>query len=432
MKKLIKFVLVILVPVSLQAQTYLIDFTASGITNEIDSIFIENITQGYSLTISGGDTLKLFGTAGIYQITNQKSLLKIYPNPFDVKAQIEFYSNTYSTVEISINNVNGNLILKKSIKVNSGLNILEITDIPRGYYVLTLKTDNQEYRSVSFISINNNTSQPDIYLKENFITKNDYILKSSKNQILLSYNTGDQMFYIAYSGIYSEHKYDIPTSSKTINFEFSTSSCGGVFTDSRDNNSYNSVRIGKQCWMKENLKYLPEVSPSSTQSSTEKYYYVYGYQGNDVTEAKQSPNYNTFGVLYNWTAAVDGNTGSNINPSNLQGACPQGWHLPSYSEWNQLLNFAGGAETSAPKLKSTDLWAQPNNHTNETNFSALPGGVKYYDGNFYLLITGGDWWSSSEEDNILAYDLNMDYNRDDVATGIFNKNIGAAVRCVKD
>lgn len=332
MKKLVKILLVFISTSSMQAQTYLINFTASGITNQIDSIYVENITQGYSLTISGNDTLKLYGTAGIYQITNQKPQLKIYPNPFDVKAEVEFHSNAYSTVEASISNTKGNLILKKSLKVNAGLNIMEVTDIPGGYYVLSLKTNDQEYCSVSFISINNNTSKPDIYLKENTFLENNNRLKNLRNQIILSYNTGDQMFYIAYSGIYSEHKYDVPNSGKTINFEFSTSSCGGSFTDFRDDNIYNSVRIGKQCWMKENLKYLPSVSPSASQSSSEKHYYVYGYQGNDVNEAKQSSNYNNFGVLYNWTAAVDGSYGSNTNPSQIRGACPEEWHVPSYSE----------------------------------------------------------------------------------------------------
>jgi uncharacterized protein (TIGR02145 family) len=105
----------------------------------------------------------------------------------------------------------------------------------------------------------------------------------------------------------------------------------GSFTDSRDGKTYKTVKIGDQWWMAENLAWLPAVNPVNDNSSTEKYYYVSGYNGTDVSAAKATQNYTTYGVLYNWPAAMNGAAGSDANPSSVQGACPAGWHIPSYT-----------------------------------------------------------------------------------------------------
>jgi len=116
----------------------------------------------------------------------------------------------------------------------------------------------------------------------------------------------------------------------------------GSFTDSRDQNIYKTVKIGEQLWMAENLRYLPQVFATDQYglSASEPRYYVSGYyRGSSVEEAKEKESYNKYGVIYNWPAAMGGAEQSNSNPSGVQGACPQGWHLPSLSEWEQLLRY---------------------------------------------------------------------------------------------
>ena len=71
------------------------------------------------------------------------------------------------------------------------------------------------------------------------------------------------------------------------------------------------------------------------------YHYVYGYNGTDVNDAKAASNYSTFGVLYNWPRAMTDEAGSDLVPSIVQGVCPEGWHLPSHSEWNKLVGYLG-------------------------------------------------------------------------------------------
>lgn len=166
--------------------------------------------------------------------------------------------------------------------------------------------------------------------------------------------------------------------------------CGtSVINDSRDGNVYTTVQIGTRCWMKENLRYLPAVSPPSTLSNTAIHYYVYGYSGSDVNAAKATSNYATYGVLYNWNAAMQTTAttaGTSANPSTLQGACPTGWHLPSDTEWQSFEVSLGMSAAQAAgsgfrgtdegdKLKSATGWnASPGNGNNSTGFTGLPGG----------------------------------------------------------
>src|SRR5690554_2300197 len=211
----------------------------------------------------------------------------------------------------------------------------------------------------------------------------------------------------------------------------------GTFIDSRDGNEYNWVQIGDQVWMAENLAYLPSVNrvADGSEDAAGSYYSVYGYDGTNVADAKATDNYATYGVLYNWTAAMDGEASSTTNPSGIQGVCPAGWHLPSDAEWTELTDYLGGTSVAGGKLKETGTthWASPNTGaTNETGFTALPGGERYYDGAFYNIGYYGSWWSATELSATYAWYRSMDYDSSNVYRGDHNKEVGFAVRCLCD
>lgn len=210
----------------------------------------------------------------------------------------------------------------------------------------------------------------------------------------------------------------------------------GTFTDSRDGNEYNWAQIGNQVWMVENLKYLPSVVGPETGSKTTPHYYVYGYNGTNVTDAKATANYNTYGVLYNWPAAMNGAASSTTNPSGVQGVCPTGWHVPSDAEWTELTDYLGGTSDAGGKLKETGTthWNSPNTGaTNETGFTALPGGYRsdIY-GSFSYVGIGGYWWSATEDGTNYAWRRSMDYNGSTVNRGRIHKEYGFCVRCLRD
>lgn len=205
-----------------------------------------------------------------------------------------------------------------------------------------------------------------------------------------------------------------------------------TFIDARDGNVYEWVTIGDQVWMAENLKYLPSVVGPSIGSDSLSHYYVYNYDGTDVDAAKATSNYATYGVLYNWAAAMAGSPSSWANPSGVQGVCPTGWHLPSNAEWNELARFLKDNNLTSYDLKEigTTHWAKPNEGaTNETGFTALPGGYK--SDSFKFIGWWGYWWSATMygKDRALTFRF---YSTIDTYIDYIPRSYGVYVRCVKD
>ena len=214
--------------------------------------------------------------------------------------------------------------------------------------------------------------------------------------------------------------------------------CPGMptFTD-RDGNTYNTVQIGSQCWMKENLrttKYADGTSipQGSNTSSTIAYWY---YPNNDAT------NKPTYGLLYNWYAVT--RNFSSANHSRAQGICPTGWHVPNTTEWGQLRNYVSdqsefvclGNQQIAKALASPTGWDSstticsvgymPSNN-NATGFSALPAG--YYNGSNNNFGISTDFWSSDSNATTFGFGSHTTY----LQFGSPNKNCGYSVRCVRD
>jgi uncharacterized protein (TIGR02145 family) len=185
--------------------------------------------------------------------------------------------------------------------------------------------------------------------------------------------------------------------------------------------------------MKENLAYLPKVSPSLLGSDTLPFYYVYGYEGNSIIEAKATQNFNTYGVLYNWESAKI--------------SCPVGWHLPSDEGWKILEKNQGmtqidsdlfgvrstGAVAGKLKEVGTSHWNSPNTGaTNRSGFTALPGGSRSPDGGFSTQGILGTFWSSSAYDTLKAILRNLSCEADAIVRNGDFRTYGLAVRCLKD
>ena len=228
---------------------------------------------------------------------------------------------------------------------------------------------------------------------------------------------------------------------KTFNTPYET------FIDSRDYKEYKIVTIGSQVWMAENLAYLPSVVGPSTTSDIEPLYYVYDYNGTDIDAAKATENYQTYGVLYNWPAVMNGALTSNTIPSGVQGVCPAGWHLPSDTEWKELEMYLGMTQEEADefttrgtdegsKLKEagTTHWRYPNaGATNSSGFTVLPGGQLYsYDGNFVGVSTTCMFWTSTQWEDDSAVLRILAVAEPTVMRSGQEKGRGYSVRCIMD
>jgi uncharacterized protein (TIGR02145 family)/uncharacterized repeat protein (TIGR02543 family) len=185
----------------------------------------------------------------------------------------------------------------------------------------------------------------------------------------------------------------------------------GSFTDSRDGQTYRTVRIGDQTWMAENLNFAGHLFGES---------WCY----NNVPDSCAR-----YGRLYNWGTAMAGSLSSTAVPSGVQGVCPVGWHLPSRNEWTTLVDFVG-RNVAGTRLKSSPPdW----NGTDDFGFSALPGGNRNSDGPFGNVGTGGHWWSATEVDVSAsnAWNRSMNTGYDNVVDGSSRKSFGFSVLCVR-
>jgi uncharacterized protein (TIGR02145 family) len=226
-------------------------------------------------------------------------------------------------------------------------------------------------------------------------------------------------------------------------------------------NTYNTVSIGTQCWMKENLRVRryndgTEIrfdasggvlgTTSQTWAGTGREYGAFTIYANDSTGTPS--NLTSYGYLYNWYAAKGiYKTGVIVSTDTLN-ICPSGWHVPSDSDWNKLVIFIDSgtpaadttitgtqSTTAGGMLKSTLLWASPNTGaTNPSVFSALPGGYRESTGRFFRLGTRTFFWSATEYDTTAAWHRVL-YNNSgtvDRLNTIITKSFGASVRCLRD
>lgn len=210
----------------------------------------------------------------------------------------------------------------------------------------------------------------------------------------------------------------------------------GTMQDPRDGRNYEWIRLGRQTWMAENLAYLPEVSPSSVGSDTLPYYYVYNYNGTDVNSARSAVYFDRVGVFYNWTAAMNGGESTDNNPSGVRGICPEGWHLPSDPEWDELVVYLNGEYIAGKTMKSTNGWNDFRKMTgkgdNSSGFNGYPGGARKSGGGFYKLGYHALYWSATEYNEHNAWYRNLGYYHDGVYRYFTGKECGFSVRCVRD
>jgi uncharacterized protein (TIGR02145 family) len=193
-----------------------------------------------------------------------------------------------------------------------------------------------------------------------------------------------------------------------------------------DGNVYPIITIGKQGWMKEDLKTTRYSNGDSINTTTPATLDItneptpklqWAYDGN-------KSNVEIYGRLYTWYAATDD-----------RNICPTGWHVPTYADWSTLTTYLVGEYVAGGKLKEkgTTHWKSPNTGaTNESGFTALPGGYRYGNGTFYDIGGTGNWWSSTEVSTINAWCYTMYNNLRNVNKHYGKKTNDLSVRCVRD
>jgi uncharacterized protein (TIGR02145 family) len=382
MKKSIIFIFLVFAVLKNQAQDYLISFAGSGDTTEVSTVQVNNVNSGASVSLNGGDILHLIPALGISTYDSDNGSLQLYPNPVAEQSMLTFVVPKAGTVVISIVDLSGKTICKVSTWLSSGTQNFRVSGITRGIYFLRINGENYDY-ATKLAGQNRRQSEAKIEYVASVKNSTGNRPKSTSATIDMPYSDGNTLIYKGTSGKYSAIVTDVPTESKTTTFPFV--SC----TDS-DGNQYAIVKIGtgrfEQYWMAENLKV--GIAIDSTQVPTDNgiiEYYCYRDKLFLCAE---------YGGLYQWDELMNYN-----GTEGSRGICPAGWHVPTNQEFYDLEVFLGGMHVAGGKLKETgtEHWNANNvGATNETGFTALPGGQLQSWGPVYGLIRyTARFWSSS-------------------------------------
>jgi uncharacterized protein (TIGR02145 family) len=228
-----------------------------------------------------------------------------------------------------------------------------------------------------------------------------------------------------------------------------TANCGTV-TD-YDGNTYQTVMLGKQCWMAENLRTThyadgTEIAMGDGVSISIPYRYCPNLDKNNVP---------TYGYLYNWVAVMGGSASSNSVPSNVQGICPDGWHVPSYDEFIIMLDYVaskpqyqcdGNPQKTAKALASTTGWdyggakskyspGDNSQDNNATGFNAMPAGTGTGTESAWFGHDAWFWTTTGSDKGRGATSIRISYGSPTISRGNFYngyfKENQFSVRCVR-
>jgi len=429
---------------SANAQDYLITFTGSGESTTVDSVRVENLTQVTNLSVDGSNVLHLVSTVtGIESLIHPiRNPLWIYPNPMTDYTNLQFNLHDQGKTVISIQDISGRLIFQAQDYLSADNHTYQIVGLEKGLYIVTVRSEGT-IETGNLISygpgagnpkiqhINTLRSQEVIPEEDAVAEKKEDPTKRTTGEVQMQYTTGDKLKLTGISGDYSTVIIDVPTESKAITFNFIACTDG-------DKNSYQTIRIGDQLWMAENLKTTKfrNGTPIPTETINDAWRKLvtpaYCWCNNNEAEYKA-----TYGALYNWYAASSGNL------------CPTGWHVPADAEWTNLTNYLtqngygypDGADQIAKSMAATWGWktyteaGTPGNDqlsNNNSGFTALPAGYRADGGVFVSHGLHGFFWSSEEFWSGEARGLGVSYFSSTAYRSRFYNHYGFSVRCLLD
>lgn len=419
----------------------------------LDSILVENLTQGGDTTLYATDTvLVLDYLTGIFESRkideNTFTVSQNYPNPFKGRTEVNLYLPEKDEIKVTVRDILGRKMAHYENTLIQGNHNFVFYSGDEKYYLLTI-TGSQKSQTITMLNAGSHfTGTQKCRIDYTGANGDAAFFKSQNYAKGFAFSPGDELMFTAYAltaigNLGSNVVVDTPEESSTYAFDIIGGlRCPGMpaVTDP-DGNTYYTIQIGDQCWMNENLKTttysngapIPHApDPAEWGTMTEGAYVWYD---NDTSWKDK------YGALYNWPAAV--------NPNGL---CPEGWHVPTNNEWTALTDFLGGTiSPSGAELKScrqvnTPLGGACNTTTqpywNESTisygtdiygFSGLPGGLRNWSGPFQSNGYGGYWWTSTEKNAEAAWIRSLWYDHSAVALSDNNNKMGGrSVRCLKD
>jgi len=403
------------------AQDYVISFAGTGGSSTVETVNVQNLTQGTNLTLSGTDVLHLVNTLGIDLLSvNNDNPLRIYPNPMTETSSVEFYATASGVAAIELFDITGKLVVLFQHNFQSGIHTFALSGLSTGVYLLRVKSENYFYKG-ELVCKSTSMDHGKIDYEFGIIKSESRSKVKSMNSIIpMQYNDGDQLLFTGSSGIYTTVIPLVPIQSQTVTFNF-------VSCTDADSNNYPTVTIGTQLWMAKNLNVGTRIDgyyEQTNNGTSEKYCF------NDLDS-----NCTVYGGLYQWNELMQ-----YITTEGAKGICPVGWHIPTDAEWTTLITFLGGQSFAGGKIKETGRthwsWSYPPypGPTNSSGFTALGAGYRHFDGSYYFstLTYNTYFYSSSQNGNTDPGYVFLAADNDYFIPGWIPVTWGFSCRCLKD
>ena len=453
-------ILALLQPYQVWSQTTL---TFTGKNNmgshvPMHHVVVENLTQDWSDTLYYPDTLQVLSGVGIddHETVVPFFLSPAMPNPSNGTASFHLSISYDDHVVIDMLDLLGRSVKGLDLELQAGMHTFRLWLLYPQVYFFSVRTSRHQATEVIMNMGSSGVERIEYMGGE---TSDMVLAKSSRLVSNNLFSPGDEMRYRGYvatgvgyfaSNVVQENLYG----DGTVELEFLMYDTTANYTAcpdepvvvDYDGNQYFTVQIGSQCWMKQNLRTThyadgTAIPTSSEESYTNPYYYDYASSSLSLQER---------GYLYNWPAAMHGDTSSNTVPSGVQGVCPYGWHLPSHGEWAQLADYVGsqseyvcgGNSTYIAKALAVPTgWTSSSNYAcavgnnqsvnNATGFSAYPAGHCRGD-NFQYTGQYTYFWSSTQYNETQAWCRQLCYNYQNVNYFYNARYCGFSVRCLRN
>ena len=458
----------LLFSVSLNAQTKVVTFVGKNSTNnqyvKLSKVVVTNKTANWSETLVYPDTTLILKTTGIADnaLNNRFGLDQNRPNPFQGTTDVALQVSKAGKVTVTLYDVMGRQLENMSLTdVQPGQHNFRVQVAHAGIYFMTVQQNGQS-ASIKMIAQAAASNNHINYVGMDASNKQN-LKNGAKGEINKPYKDGDMLTYQGFATIDGKQVASKTVSSKVVNTEKITLQfdpvsdefiCGTSIAVDIDGNTYNTILIGSQCWMTENMrtsKFADGTEIEFNDERSEKIPHRYLPNGNEKNVAK-------VGYLYNWPAVMNGKTTSNAIPSGVQGMCPDGWHVPSDSEYVQLFDYIGNIEEYicgqdnetygpgiAAALCSNELWktwATPcspgagiqTQSNNATGFSAMPAGCLGTE-DYLQFTTGAYLWTTTEQPKTWqpdAFNIFIDFGLPFIQNTSAWIDAGYSVRCLKD
>ena len=452
-----------------QKATLELTFTAkyNGQYVPLDSILIENLTQGGDTILYAPDTvlvLEYITSIGDHAVIGQNSISfsQNYPNPFTGQTTIHINVPEKENVDIMISDLSGREVVHYCNTLKKGNHSFIFYSGDAKHYLCTV-TGAHTSKTIKMINVNRNTSFEEkckLVYNGNVHNLNGYksqrlrrvacatakaiggtrsaLAEKSINNF--GFELGDQLRFTGYALTINDINgsdiiKDIPLTNEIYEFEIEGGiPCPGLTTITYEGQEYNTQLIGNQCWLKENLNIGTMVNGTTTQTDNDTIE-KYCYDNNPV-------NCETYGGLYQWDEMMQ-----YASAQGAQGICPPDWHLPTDEEWKQLegevdslfgypdpewnTNGFRGYDAGL-NLKATNSWLNNGNGNDLYGFTALPGGYRHSNGNFDHLGYIAFFWTSSVGSSSYRRMRRLSYDSDKIYRYSYTKSYGFSVRCVKE